>query len=48
MKDPETIDGVSVPITEKMLHDNDLANKLVNYRPQDIIENIESIWKVFT
>ena len=45
MKDPETIDGVSVPITEKMLHDNDLADKLVNYRPRDIIENIDQFGK---
>lgn len=45
MKDANTIDGVSVPITQKMLYDDDLASKLVDYRPKDIIINLDSFSK---
>jgi len=45
MGDANTIDGVSVPITEKMLFDEDLAHKLTNYRPKDIVENLDSFGK---
>jgi hypothetical protein len=41
MKDAKTIDGISVPLKEKMLYEEDLAEKLVNYRPKDIIENLD-------
>jgi hypothetical protein len=41
MKDAKTIDGVSVPLKEKMLYEENLAEKLVNYRPKDIMENLE-------
>jgi len=40
MKDALNIDGISVPITEKMLYEEDLAYKLTNYRPKNIIENL--------
>jgi len=43
MKDAAAIDGVSVPITEKMLYEDDLAYKLVNYSPHDIIENLNQL-----
>lgn len=45
MKDANTIDGVSVPITKKMLYDDDLAGKLENYTPKDIIENLDGFSK---
>ena len=45
MKDAETINGVSVPITEKMLYKEELINKLINYTPKDIIENLNEIEK---
>lgn len=45
MVDANTIDGVSVPITQKMLYDDNLADKLVNYRPPDIIENLDQFEK---
>lgn len=41
MKDAKTINGVSVPISEKMLYEDDLAHKLSGYGPKDIIENLE-------
>lgn len=45
MEDPNTVDGVSVPLTEKMLYDEDLTDKLVNYKPKDIIENLDQLGK---
>ncbi len=45
MKDATTIDGVSVPINQKMIYDDDLAQKLVDYRPNDIIENLDDFSK---
>lgn len=45
MSDPDTVDGVSVPVTEKMLYDEDLWIKLANYRPKDIIENLNQFEK---
>ncbi|MGB9979335.1 hypothetical protein [Methanobacterium sp.] len=45
MKDPETINGVSVPITEKMLYNENLVPKLTSYTPKDIIENLSEIEK---
>jgi hypothetical protein len=45
MKNANTIDGVSVPITEKMLYNPDLAGKLIDYRPKDIIENLDQFSK---
>ena len=41
MKDAKTIDGVSIPLKEKMLYEENLAEKVVNYRPKDVIENLE-------
>jgi hypothetical protein len=43
MKDAKTIDGVSVPITTKMLYEDDLIYKLANYTPKDIIDNLENL-----
>lgn len=45
MNDPDTVDGVSVPVPEKMLYDENLASKLVNYRPKDIIEHLDQFEK---
>ena len=47
MKDAGTINGVSVPITEKMLYEEELVSKLTNYTPKDIIENLNEIEKYF-
>ena len=41
MKDAKTIDGVSIPLKEKMLYEEGLAEKLVNYRPKNIIDNLD-------
>ncbi len=41
MKDSAAINGVSVPISEKMLYEDDLAHKLSSYKPKDIIKNLE-------
>ncbi|HML04332.1 MAG TPA: hypothetical protein VK426_01020 [Methanobacterium sp.] len=45
MKDAKTIDGVSIPLNEKMLYDEDLTKKLVKYSPKDIIENLNQFEK---
>jgi hypothetical protein len=41
MKDANTIDGVSIPVTEKMLEEKDLAGKLESYTPKDVLLNLE-------
>jgi hypothetical protein len=43
MKDAKIIDGVSVPINEKMLYEEDLVHKLANYTPKNIIENLNQL-----
>lgn len=45
MEDAKTIDGVSVPLTEKMLEDENLPNKLRNLRPEHVINNLDEITK---
>ncbi len=45
MEDPETINGISVPLTEKMLYNEDLVSKLTIYTPKDIIKNLSDIEK---
>ncbi len=45
MKDAKTIDGVSLPLKEKMLYEEDLAKKLVNCKPPNIIENLNQFEK---
>jgi hypothetical protein len=41
MKDAGTVDGVSIPVTEKMLKEKGLAEKLVGYTPKDVLLNLE-------
>jgi len=41
MGDANTIDGVSVPLNQKMLNNRDLTEKLLNYRPLDIVKNLD-------
>lgn len=41
MEDARTIDGVSIPVTEKMLADEDLPKKLKETRPKDVIDNLD-------
>lgn len=43
MEDARTIDGVSIPVTEKMLADEDLPNKLKETRPKDVIDNLDKL-----
>ncbi|WP_414469744.1 hypothetical protein [Methanobacterium sp. ACI-7] len=45
MEDPKAVDGVSVPITKKMLYDDDLTGKLAEYKPKDVIENLDEFAK---
>jgi hypothetical protein len=45
MSDAKTIDGVSVPVTEKTLADPDLPNKLKQVKPNYIIDNIDRLAK---
>lgn len=42
MKDAKTIDGISVPIENKMLEDENLVEKLKKYSPKEVVERIES------
>ena len=46
MKDAKTVDGVSIPINQKMLYDDNLVHNLVDYRPKDIIENLDQFEKL--
>lgn len=41
MQDAKTIDGISVPLTIKMIYDDNLTHKLEDYMPKDIIENLD-------
>jgi hypothetical protein len=41
MKDADTIDGVSIPVSEKMLKEKKIAGKLMAYRPRDVLINLE-------
>ena len=43
MEDARTIDGVSIPVTEKMLADSDLQNKLKQTRPKQVIDNLDKL-----
>lgn len=45
MEDPETMNGISIPLTEKMLYNEDLVSKLTLYTPKDIIKNLSDIEK---
>jgi hypothetical protein len=41
MKDSGTVDGVSIPLTGKMLKEKGLAEKLPGYTPKDVLLNLE-------
>jgi hypothetical protein len=41
MKDANTVDDVSIPVTEKMLWEKGITEKLAGYAPKDALENIE-------
>ncbi len=43
MKDAKTIDGISIPVTEKMLADSNLPNKLKETRPKYVIDNLDKL-----
>jgi hypothetical protein len=42
MKDASTVDGVSIPVTEKMLKERGIGEKLSAYRPKDVLMNLET------
>lgn len=46
MKDAKTVDGVSIPITKKMIEKKNLARKLTHYTARDVIENLEGLAKI--
>jgi len=46
MKDANTVDGVSTPVTEKMLDDSDLPDKLKELKPKYVIDNLEKLSKL--
>jgi hypothetical protein len=43
MGDPKTVDGVSLPLTEKMLDDSSLAAELQKYTPELIIKDLNKL-----
>ncbi len=45
MADAKTVDGVSIPVTEKMLGNEDLPNKLKKIKPEYVIDNLEELAK---
>lgn len=45
MKDSKTIDGVSIPVTEKMLEKEDLVDELENYKLKDIVNSLDELVK---
>jgi hypothetical protein len=46
MKDANTVDGISMPVTEKMLDDGDPPNKLKEIKPKYVIDNLEKLSKL--
>ena len=47
MSDPNTIDGISIPITEKMLKDKNLEKKLKAYTPEKVLKDLDKLAKIF-
>jgi hypothetical protein len=43
MEDARTMDGVSIPVTEKMLADSDLPKKLKGLKPKYVIDNLDKL-----
>ncbi len=43
MEDAGTIDGISIPVTEKMLDDSDLTKKLKELKPKYVIDNPDKL-----
>ncbi len=43
MKDPQTIDGVSIPLSEKMLQRADLASELTAYGPREVLQDLDEL-----
>ena len=46
MKDAKTIDGISIPITKKILEEKNLADKFKKYTARDVIENLDELVKI--
>jgi hypothetical protein len=45
MFDARTVDGVSIPLTEDMLEEDELIIKLEKFRPNDVIKNLDLLTK---
>lgn len=43
MKDAKTIDGISIPLTKKLLEKNNLVEDLKKYRAKYVIENLSEL-----
>lgn len=43
MKDAETVDGLSVPVTKKELFEEDILERLRGYTPRKVVENIDEL-----
>lgn len=41
MKDAKTVDGVSLPLTRKMLDENELIKKLNSYTPEKVVKELD-------
>jgi len=41
MKDVQTVDGVSIPVTYRMLEKEGIGERLRRYRPEDVIRNLD-------
>jgi len=45
MHDPKTVDGVSLPVTERMLGDPNLIKELESYTPERVIKELDKLAK---
>ena len=45
LKDARTIDGIAIPLTEKMLDDKNLVKKLKAYTPKKVVGEIDKLAK---
>jgi len=43
MKDAQTVDGVSIPVTYSMLKEEHTGEKLAGYRPADVLNNLDEL-----
>lgn len=46
MSDPKTVDGIAIPISEKMLKEKGLLKRLRAYTPEKILDELDSLSKL--